>query len=203
MKTRLSSAFPRSEVLDALGQAKAFAKLLSQLATEREPLSAWRFAFQHLLLSLIGFGMRVYSQHPDLGGQAGEWAKFHEQIATAILSDDGCVTVNKRGRLIVVDRNLASGPHDNDGDRFDETIIINLEDAGRIVGGDAQVFYEKVREKIRDWQLKPRSGAGETKSDGPDGPGDGPSQPGGSGDGSGLNHAAADNQSRKATRVNL
>ena len=53
VKSRLGSVFPASDVDDALLQAKALANLLRRMSTEREPLSAWRLAFQHLLLTII------------------------------------------------------------------------------------------------------------------------------------------------------
>jgi DNA phosphorothioation-dependent restriction protein DptH len=158
VKSRLASVFPPSEVEDALSQAKSLSTLLTRLAAQKQPLSAWRLAYQHLLLSIIGFGMRVYSQHQDLGGQLGEWAGFHEQLAAAILGEEECVTVDARGRLIVMDGSLVSEPRDYDGDGFDETIVIGLQDAGRIVAKDGEVFYASVRAKVGDWQLRAKNG---------------------------------------------
>jgi DNA phosphorothioation-dependent restriction protein DptH len=160
VKSRLSSTFSASEAQDALGQAKALASLLQRLSAEKEPLTAWRLAYQHLLLTIIGFGMRVYSQHQDLGGQLGEWAGFHERIAAAILDETDSISVDERGRLIVMDGSPLSEPRDYDRDGFDETIVIGLNDAGRIVAKDAAIFYDSVRAKVGDWQLRPSDGDG-------------------------------------------
>ena len=102
---------------------------------------------------MIGFGMRVYSQHHDLAGALGDWAGFHERISSAILGEDDCVTVDSRGRLIIVDDTPRSEARDCDGDGFEETIVIGLEDAGRIIAKDAQVFYESVRAKVGNWGM--------------------------------------------------
>ena len=61
-----------------------------------------------------------------------------------------------------MDGSPASEPRDCDRDGFEETIVIALEDAGRIVAKDAKAFYDKVRSKVGDWQLKP---AGQTGGD--------------------------------------
>lgn len=153
VKSRPESNFSKTDSLDALGQAKALGDLLARLSEWRDPLTAWNLAYKHLLLSIIGFGMRVYSQHRDLAGDAATWAIFHERIAQSILADANCVTIDRRGRLIVVDDSVVSEPRDNDGDGFEETIVISREDAARVVAKDASNFYESVRAKIGDWEL--------------------------------------------------
>jgi hypothetical protein len=153
VKSRMGTVFSKADAVEALGQAKALGNLLHRLSQEKDALSAWKLAYQHLLLSIIGFGMRVYSQHRDLAGDASEWAGFHERIASAILSDDESVTIDRRGRLIVVDDSAISLPKDQDGDGFEETIVIGLADAGRVIAKDSQAFYDSVRAKVGEWQL--------------------------------------------------
>jgi hypothetical protein len=153
VKCRLGSVFPASDVKDALGQARALGNLLSLLANYAKDLSIWRLAYQHLLLSIIGFAMRVYSQHRDLSGASAEWAEFHERIAGTVLGANGEVSIDRRGRLIVVDDSPVSDAKDRDGDGFEETMVIGARDAGRIVAGDAQAFYDSVRAKVADWSM--------------------------------------------------
>lgn len=153
VKCRLGSVFSAADARDALGQAKSLSRLLSTLASQDGKLSAWRLAYQHLLLSIIGFAMRVYSQHEDLAGSSADWSQLHERIASSILADDRCVSIDPRGRLVVVDDSAMSDAMDRDGDGFEETIVIGTGDAGRIVGGDAQAFHDSVRAKVGDWGL--------------------------------------------------
>lgn len=153
VKSRLEGTLSKADALDALGQAKAIGTLFARLSEWSDPLSAWNLAYKHLLLSIIGFGMRVYSQHHDLAGDAATWAGFHERIASAILSGELCISIDRRGRLIVLDNSAVSQPMDNDGDGFDETIIVTLEDASRIIASDAAAFYSSVRAKVCDWEL--------------------------------------------------
>lgn len=155
VKCRPGSVFPQSEVNDALEQARTFSRLLaSMLPHDGQPV-AWAIGFQHLLLSIIGFGMRVYSQHPDVVGREAQWASLHERIASAILDPRPCVSVDQRGRLIIVDDSPRSGARDRDDDGFDETITIGNSDAGQIVAGDPLAFYESVRAKVGQWDLFP------------------------------------------------
>lgn len=153
VKCRLGATFPVGDIEDALGQAKSLGSLLSALAAENDLLSAWQLAYQHLLLAIIGFGMRVYSQHPELTAATSEWAGFHQGIAEAILGDSRAVTVDDRGRLIIIDDSPVSDAIDRDGDGFEEVIVVGTKDAGRIVAGDAQAFYDGVKGKVADWGL--------------------------------------------------
>jgi DNA phosphorothioation-dependent restriction protein DptH len=154
VKCRPGSAFPQSEASDALAQAKSLSALLSAMLPDPGQPRLWAVAFQHLLLSILGFGMRVYSQHEDVVDQE-RWSRFHERIAASILAEECDVTVDARGRLLVVDDSPRSRPRDHDSDGFDETIVIGLEDAGHMVAGDPAAYYASVRDKVADWGLLP------------------------------------------------
>ncbi|WP_395393768.1 hypothetical protein WBP07_01490 [Novosphingobium sp. BL-8A] len=157
VKCRPGSVFPVGEVDAALEQARTFSRLLTSMLPHEGQPAVWRLAFQHLLLSIIGFGMRVYSQHADVQGKDAEWSALHEKIAAAILGTTPCVSVDQRGRLIVVDDSPLSGVRDRDNDTFDETVTIGSVDAGQIVAGDPAEFYETVRARVGDWKLFPAS----------------------------------------------
>ncbi|WP_421361900.1 ATP-binding protein [Agrobacterium rosae] len=155
VKCRPGNVFPKTEVNDALEQARSLSAMLGgMLPSEGQPL-LWALGFQHLLLSLVGFGMRVYSQHPDVIGHEAKWAQFHERMAAAILGTEPSVTIDQRGRLIVIDDSPTSSARDNDGDGFDETITIGAVDAGNVVAGDPFAFYDNVRAKVGDWGMLP------------------------------------------------
>lgn len=155
VKCRPTASYSASDASDALGQAKALSSLLEAMAPHEEQPRLWALAFQHLVLSIIGFGMRVYSQHDDVQGRSVQWSSLHERIARAVLSGDDCVDVDARGRLIVVDESHTSAPRDYDGDGFDESIVIGHEDAGRIVAGDPAAFYAMVSARLGSWDLMP------------------------------------------------
>ncbi|QXI26418.1 ATP-binding protein [Pseudomonas vanderleydeniana] len=158
VKCRQNSVFSSGDSTEALNQAKALSTLLRAIEERATTSLAWRLAFQHLLLSMIGFGLRVYSQHQAVDGQAGRWASYHERIAAAILNPTPTISIDEKGRLIVVDGSPDSDSHDRDGDGYAETIVISSKDAGRmIVGNDAQSFYDSVRSKVNDWGLLPAS----------------------------------------------
>ncbi|MEA1071749.1 hypothetical protein [Sphingomonas sp. LY160] len=159
VKCRPGSIFPSTEVGDALEQAKTFSRLLSNMLPHEEQPVAWALGFQHLLLSIIGFGMRVYSQHPDVVGREGDWSMLHERIAAAILDPSPCVSIDQRGRLIIIDDSPQSKIRDRDNDGFEETITIGSADAGLIVAGDPSAFYESVRARVHEWGLFPVDGA--------------------------------------------
>lgn len=157
VKCRQGSDFSKGEAIEALAQARALSSLFQAISIRAKESAVWQIAYQHLLLSVIGFGLRVYSQHSIIGDQAGRWAEFHENIASAILSPEPPVDIDVSGRLIVIDGSGDSDAHDWDGDGLTESVVIAAKDAGRIVNGDAQTFYDAVRLKVGEWQLLPAS----------------------------------------------
>jgi DNA phosphorothioation-dependent restriction protein DptH len=155
VKCRQGGVLSASEATDALAQSRALAGLFQAIAVRGRKSAVWLLAYQHLLLSMIGFGLRVYSQHGVVGERAALWAEYHEAIAAAILCSDPAIGVDDTGRLIVIDNSGASDCRDWDGDGYPESVVISSKDAGRIVAGDAQSFYEAVRAKVGDWRLLP------------------------------------------------
>jgi DNA phosphorothioation-dependent restriction protein DptH len=157
VKCRQGGELSKGEAADALAQARALSALLEAIAKRAKQSAAWRVAYQHLLLSMIGFGLRVYSQHSILGDQAGRWAEYHESIASAILGPEPPIAVDAAGRLIVIDGSGKSDSYDWDGDGLLESVVVAAKDAGRIVAEDAQAFYDAVRAKVGEWRLLPSS----------------------------------------------
>lgn len=158
VKCRQGSTLSSGEVSDALAQARALSTLFKTIEALASTSPAWRIAYQHLLLSMIGFGLRVYSQHSNIGDQAGRWAEYHQLIAASILSPAPSIAIDVTGRLMVVDDTPQSDAHDWDADGFAESVVIAAKDAGRVIAGDAQAFYDAVRSKVGDWRLLPISG---------------------------------------------
>lgn len=155
VKCRQGGELSKAEAADALSQARALSALIEAIAGRAKQSVAWQVAYQHLLLSMIGFGLRVYSQHSVVGDQAGRWAEYHESIASAILAPEPPIAVDLAGRLIVIDGSAKSDSHDWDGDGLPESVVVAAKDAGRIVAGDAQAFYDAVRAKVGEWRLLP------------------------------------------------
>ncbi len=155
VKCRQGTTFSQADSKEALAQAKALSTLFHSIQERAANSLAWKLAYQHLLLSMVGFGLRVYSQQEAISKTGARWAEYHEMIASGILGPAPVTSVDSRGRLIVVDNSTQSGPRDHDGDGFAESIFISLPDAGRMVAGDAQVFYEAVRDKVGNWELLP------------------------------------------------
>jgi hypothetical protein len=157
VKCRQGGELSTVEAADALAQARALSSLIEAIAGRAKQSAVWRVAYQHLLLSMIGFGLRVYSQHSIVGDQAGRWAEYHESIASAILGPEPSIAVDAAGRLIVIDGSGRSDSYDWDGDGLPESVVVAAKDAGRVVVGDAQAFYDAVRAKVGEWRLLPTS----------------------------------------------
>jgi DNA phosphorothioation-dependent restriction protein DptH len=160
VKCRQTTAMTDQGCHEALRQAKALSELLSSLRERGSSLglTVWQLAFQHLLLSMIAFGMRVYSQRIAATTLSRDWSKYHETVAASILSGDVALSIDDRGRLVVIDKSAASAPRDVDKDGFAETIVLSMEDASTIVSGDPRELYQFVSQHVLDWGLLPGEG---------------------------------------------
>lgn len=151
-------AMPAADCKEALGQALSLATLLQGLQEKaRSGPLLWRIAFQHLLVTIVGFGLRVYSQHGDVQQHATRWSVYHQDISSAVLGGTASLEVDPVGRLILVDASRQSEQRDCDGDGFAETIVVSHADAGRIVAGDPAPLYEAIRARVGEWRLRPAS----------------------------------------------
>jgi DNA phosphorothioation-dependent restriction protein DptH len=142
----------------ALEQARALGLLLGRLksaAGEPETGTMWGLALRHLIVSMVSYGFRVYSQQDAVLQSTAGWAKLHEDVASAILGSPLDLEVDQRGRLIVIDGSPQSGPADSDEDGMAETIVISYADAGRLVVEDGDAFVAAVREVLGAWGVMP------------------------------------------------
>lgn len=151
VKFRSGQPMTREESAAALSQAKALAALFQALKGRSEGLLLWRVALGHLVLSMIAFGIRIYGQNKFLSPDGRDWSALHETLASAILGGTADLQVDERGRLVVVDSSPVSGPSDRDDDGFPETVVISLDDASRVMGGDPASLYQGMRQKLGDW----------------------------------------------------
>ena len=143
--------------IEALQQAKSLSALFDELnsRSDEPEMTLWKLAFQHLLVSILGYGFRVYSQQTVVSNQSARWSEHHCGVVAAILSEEIKLDVDKLGRLIVVDGSLKSAPRDCDNDGFIESIVISHSDAASIVKGEAQPVYEVIRKRIGTWEMLP------------------------------------------------
>lgn len=152
---------------DGLGQAKALSLLLSKVREKGQSGQLlWKLTFEHLLMTMVGFGLRVYSQK-RLGAEQGrEWSQWHELIASAILGDAAQLEVDMRGRLIVIDASTASRALDEDDDGFPESIVISMADASTIVRESDSAAAQAIRQSLGFWDLLPSQTPPASKLDG-------------------------------------
>jgi hypothetical protein len=160
VKYRQGTMSPQS-CEEALRQARSLSDLLSGLHKRAlEPgQTVWELAFQHLTLSMIAFGMRVYSQRIAASPLSRDWSKYHELIASAVMSGELVLEVDPTGRLIIIDKSPASAPRDVDRDGFTETIVVSLQDASEIVCGQPELLFGDIRSRVADWGLLPSFGS--------------------------------------------
>lgn len=156
VKCRLGSVLGGNDSKEALNQARALSELFGAIALRAETSTMWQLAYQHLLISMVEFGMRVYSKSAARFSQSLQWAQYQERIVSTLLSGDASkVSVDACGRLIVIDKSDASSPRDNDGDNMFETIVVSTKDARTIATGDPANFYSMVKSKLQAWGFFP------------------------------------------------
>lgn len=142
---------------EAILQARAFSEFLEALkARARDPeLLIWKLAFQHLISSMLGFALRVYSQQTIASAKEAGWPKYHARIMDAVLSEEMELAIDPVGRLVVLDGSKSSDAVDLDGDGFCECLVLNRNDAGIVVSGDASPVHSAIKCRIGDWRLLP------------------------------------------------
>ena len=142
---------------EALGQARALSHLLlslEELAKDPE-LIAWRLALQHLLVSMLSFGFRVYSQQRLAANQSKQWTEIHAKVIGAILSEEAKVDVDRRGRLLILDKASLSGAKDIDEDGFEETLSLSASDAATILFHEKPEIYSLMKARLGHWDMLP------------------------------------------------
>jgi hypothetical protein len=141
----------------ALQQAKALAKLLNEISAKaNEPsLEMWKIGFQHLMASFINFAFRVYSQQAGIASAQQQWSQLHSRLLQSVFAGEAEVSIDQRGRLVVVDNSNSSGYHDHDVDGFPETMVISRADAATIVQGNPVGIYANIKDKLGTWDLLP------------------------------------------------
>ena len=144
---------------DALAQAASLSDLLRKLKgrADTPDLLMWKLAFQHLLLSMLDFGFRVYSQQLLASNTPREWSGMHQRVLAAILSDELLFEIDPTGRLVLFDASGSSAPRDIDADGFKETIALSPADASRIVKDipGSAALYADIRLALGDWAFFP------------------------------------------------
>jgi hypothetical protein len=157
VKLRSQQIMSNAACTDALKQAQALSKLLMEMKkkSEESDLLLWRLALQHLILSMVGFGFRVYSQHRVVSQQPKEWAASHQRFVEAVVSNELDLQIDMTGRLVVIDRSPNSAPRDHDNDGFSETIVISAKNARDIVASVPAALYVDIRAAVGNWNLLP------------------------------------------------
>ncbi len=153
-----SDTLSLQECKDALDQAASLGKLfklLQEVAGDPD-LVMWRLTFQHLIVSMLGFALRVYSQQKLAANQSKQWTEIHAAVVTAILSEEIRMDVDPRGRLVVFDASPTSSPRDVDEDGFSETLVISPQDASNILTSENPDIYGPVKARLLFWDFLPQ-----------------------------------------------
>jgi len=143
-----------SERKSALGQAKSFANFLERLRAAGGSSEIWGFAYRGLLANLLDYGFRVYGQLPQFN-QTGEWAERHSAALCSLASNDLQVSIDGRGRLVVIDGSGNSRPEDVDGDGFHETVLLSHQDAVDLLITGGSKLLGGIRPVTGCWDLMP------------------------------------------------
>ena len=150
-----SDSMPIAARKDALKQAKSLSELFQKLIDigKNQNIDLWKITLQHLLVSMVEFGFRVYSQQVSNSEHALEWPQYQSWVISSILSDEIDIKIDSTGRLIVVDGSRLTEPSDSDGDGYFETIAISHQDAGIVATSDPVKIYNSLKKIIGNWDI--------------------------------------------------
>lgn len=125
----------------ALGQAANLGCLLDTMWSSDSdcPNDLWNICGKALLAQCLDQCFRVYADTCLHGLPAQDWSKKHEAVLQGVLDGTARVTVNKEGRLIVLDRSEYSAITDMDLDHQQDTVVICPTDAEVLILGQSDL----------------------------------------------------------------
>jgi len=139
----------------AISQASHFSTFLRDLRDKGITTEIWGLAWRALLISLIDYSFRVYSSATHIL-DPNEWFELHSTAIHEIARGDVDVQIDGSGRLVSIENTEKPSYLDSyDGDRFDETIVLNHADAVGVIEGKDSQFSQAVTTKLGSWNLLP------------------------------------------------
>ena len=156
VKYRNGSSLTLAMYKEALGQAADLGKVLDSIRRRADNPDhlLWQLTLQHLLVSIVSYGFRVYSQQMS-GERSKLWANCHQRLVGAILSGEVGLEIDKAGRLIVMDASNHGSQRDTDEDGQIDTIILSPTDCAQLLRGDPASIHAAIRAKVGDWRFMP------------------------------------------------
>ena len=137
----------------AISQASHFSNFLIELKGKGAETDIWGLAWRSLLISFVDYSFRVYSGASHIMDE-DEWFELHSEAVHALSSGRVDVNIDSCGRLISIEGiDKPSFVDTYDGDQFDESIVLNHNDALGVISGTASTFSEVVRGKVDGWSL--------------------------------------------------
>jgi DNA phosphorothioation-dependent restriction protein DptH len=148
------SVMSNSERSSALDQTKSFTELLLKIQELGAKHELWGVAWRSLTSSWLDYAFRVYGQLDQFLNREN-WAGIHEQVMSAVLSGEMEWSIDRRGRLIVIDASNTSKPVDVDGDGFSETLNLSHPDGFAVINSEHVAILKGIRDVIGDWDFAP------------------------------------------------
>jgi DNA phosphorothioation-dependent restriction protein DptH len=149
-----ASPMGKKERGEALQQATSFAEFLSRIKQLSNEYELWGIAWRGLIATMLQYGFRVYGQLDKFINNS-EWEKLQastlEQLASGVLETQ----LDTDGRLILIDEQQST-LMDESNSGLHKTVVLSHKDAFKVLTGNAGSLLEVIKEKIGDWELKPK-----------------------------------------------
>lgn len=135
---------------EALQQAVKLSEFLEQLLSSAAETALWGIACKHLLCTWLDYGFRVYGQLDQYRNDP-KWSSFHQQMISAVLSDEIPIEIDPLGRLVIIDSSQQSQYFDTSGNGFNDTLVIAHSDAEKIIRTPEKSILPKIVEMLGHW----------------------------------------------------
>lgn len=123
------------EIGQALQQAANLGNLLEKLWVLPSQNELWAICSRAFLSQCLDHVFRIYADPEVHGIDNNDWTIKHEKVMHDILGGQALITVNKAGRLIIIDGSSNSSITDMDGDGRQDTVTLCLADAEYLLAG--------------------------------------------------------------------
>lgn len=152
----------------AFEQAKSFYKLICNLIdiskttvkNSDRVLSLWELTYQNLLLTMLSYGFRIYSNISNSQNKLKtKWLEIEHKVAEYVFNTPTNIEIDKNGRIVeICDSNEDVFNYSNN------VIVISKKSAAEIVVGNPDSIYENARNRLNDWRLHPSLTENENES---------------------------------------
>lgn len=142
---------------DALKQATVFSEFLENMKVSAAQNELWGVTWREMLSSWIDYGFRVYGEVESIRKMGTRWSKLHEATIKKLMSNDLIVDIDRKGRLISLEKCDYGKVISTSSENFNDTVILSHKSAAELLIGAQKQIIADIKKEIGHWELLAKS----------------------------------------------